>query len=537
MSDNPHLRILREQLERGQLVLFIGADWPQEITGLPSRKDMARELARRWDLDVGRDGISPLPLAEVAQRVGQAGDRFEFTDFICNTLDTIDRLPQLFHQRVVELVKTHPIRTIITTAYDDLLERAFQGASVGVNRVVNNTSLTLARASRPTLIKLYGDVEQPDTLVITEQDHFGLLRDQGRKAVVNEVRQAFRRNTVLFIGYNLADPDFRFLFDQVAESRFARPAYAVWPGLPEADVQMWRDRNVVILSVDSLGILDEIAVQPVPEPPVPSPPPPRPEPEPPVIPPWAWLLLALLLLDACLATGWVWCSLKDQPTLVTYLGTVCTFVSVLVAILPLVFVVDRKIKPEDALHRLGTSKRWRYIVLVLTALSAAITFLFWPLGWVGKCFPTPTPTPSPMLTVIPSTPTLTPAPPLPTLPPTPTTTPTPTPVCRDVQVLYLELDLATGPGQRKDPDATGEIILTRDDIRNLAALSGQAVLTGADSADCTCRWEGKFKVADSFEDISGTGCGFFVEIPDQVAALFLRFTVGGQTMLFTVRVQ
>jgi hypothetical protein len=59
--------------------------------------------------------------------------------------------------------------------------------------------------------------------------------------LLDEVRQAFRRNTVLFLGYNLADPDFRFLFDQVAESRFARTAYAVWPGLPEADVRMWQD--------------------------------------------------------------------------------------------------------------------------------------------------------------------------------------------------------------------------------------------------------------------------------------------------------
>jgi hypothetical protein len=268
MADDLHWRALQEQLERGQLILFIGADLPQEITGLPSREDLARELAQRWDLDVGRDGISPLPLAEAAQRVGQAGNRFEFTDFICNALDTIDKLPQPFHQRVVELVKTHPIRTIITTAYDDLLERAFQGASVGVNRVVRGSDVSFIRPDHPTLIRFYGEARRPETLVVTEQDHSNLLRDRDREALVDEVCQAFRRNTVLFIGYNLADPDFRFLFDQVAESCFARTAYAVWPGLPEADVQMWRDRNVVILSGDPFGIVVSPPASPEPDVPV-----------------------------------------------------------------------------------------------------------------------------------------------------------------------------------------------------------------------------------------------------------------------------
>jgi hypothetical protein len=249
MTDNPHWRALQEQLERGQLALFIGADLPQEITRLPSRGDLARELARRWGLD------EALSLAEVAQRVGQAGKRFGFTDFIRSALDTAGKSPQPFHRRIVELVRVHQIKTIVTTAYDDLLERAFQEAGLGVNCVVRGSDVNFIRPDHPTLVRLYGEARRLETLVVTEQDHSNLLRDRDTEALVDEVRQAFRRNTVLFIGYNLADPDFRFLFDQIAESRFARTAYAVWPRLPEADRQMWRDRNIAILSGDPFGIL------------------------------------------------------------------------------------------------------------------------------------------------------------------------------------------------------------------------------------------------------------------------------------------
>jgi hypothetical protein len=259
----PNLPELTEALERGALALFIGADLPRQVTGLPSRADLARQLARRKRGALARVDES-LSLAEVAQRVSRAGKRWEFTAFIRDALDTTGRSPQPFHRRIVELVSTYRIETIITTAYDNLLELAFQEAGVGINRVVRGSDVSFVNPDRPTLIKLYGDAQQPDTLVVTDRDHSDLLRDRDREPLLDEVRRALRLNSVLFLGYNLADPDFRFLFDQIAESRFARTAYAVWPGLPEADERMWRDRGIVILDTDPLGILGEIAAQPVP---------------------------------------------------------------------------------------------------------------------------------------------------------------------------------------------------------------------------------------------------------------------------------
>lgn len=254
---------LAEQLQQRRPALFIGADLPGDVTGLPSRADLARELARRKGL-ARQDGILPHSLAEVAQRVSQAGNRWEFTDFVRNALDTTGKLPQPFHQRIATLVKERCIETIITTAYDNLLELAFQQAGVGFNRVVRGSDVSFINPDRPTLIKLYGDAGQPDTLVVTDRDHSDLWRDRDREPLLDEVRRALRLNTVLFIGYNLADPDFRFLFDQVAGSRFARTAYAVWPGLPETDVRMWRDRGIVILDTDPLGTLSGNVTGPVP---------------------------------------------------------------------------------------------------------------------------------------------------------------------------------------------------------------------------------------------------------------------------------
>lgn len=242
-----------EALDRRSLALFIGADLPAGVTGLPSRADLSAQLARRKGLS------GSLSLAEVSQRVSQAGNRFEFTDFLRTALDTVGKSPRPFHQAVAALLKSGRLETVITTAYDGLLEQACQQAGLALNRVIRGSDARFASPDRPTLIKLYGDTQQPDTLVVTDRDHSDLLRSREREELVDEVRRAFRRNTMLFLGYDLTDPDFRFLFDQVAESRFARTAYAVWPGLPPADVEMWRDRGIVILPAEATAVVLALA--------------------------------------------------------------------------------------------------------------------------------------------------------------------------------------------------------------------------------------------------------------------------------------
>ena len=246
-----------DALQRRTLALFLGSDLPLNVTGLPSRSDLARELAHQYHLD------ESLSLAEVAQRASQAGGRWGFTDFICRKLDVVGKAPQLFHQRLVALVQQYRIETVLTTAYDNLLELAFQQTGVAVNRVVRGSDVNFINPDRPTIIKLYGDTQQPDTLVVTDRDHVGLLRDREKEAMLDEVRQTFRRKTILFLGYNLADLDFRFLFDQVAESKFARTSYAVWPSLSEVDTRTWRDRGVAIWDQDPFELLGKVGAQSV----------------------------------------------------------------------------------------------------------------------------------------------------------------------------------------------------------------------------------------------------------------------------------
>jgi hypothetical protein len=250
----PHILELTAALQRRTLALFIGADLPHDATGLPSRADLARDLAHRQGLDAS------LSLAEVAQRVSKAGNRWTFTAFIRDALDTVGKSPRPFHRHIAELVKTQQVETLITTAYDNLLELAFQQAGLAIDRVVRGSDLAFASPGRPMLIKLYGDAQQPDTLVVTEDDQDGLWRNRDKEDVLDQVRLVLRRNAILFLGYNPADPDFRPLWREVLDrmGRFARTAYAAWPGLPEDEKQVWADRQVRVIEMQPLALLEEL---------------------------------------------------------------------------------------------------------------------------------------------------------------------------------------------------------------------------------------------------------------------------------------
>ena len=241
-----------DALHRKSLCLFIGNDLPSSITGLPSRSDLAIGLAYHYNLDTS------LPLAEVAQRISQTENRWAFTSYIREAVDIVGKSPQPFHQRIAQLVQKYQINTIITLAYDQLLELSFQTAGFSFNRVVTNSDVAFVVQGRPTLIKLYGDVLQPDTLVVTDRDHLSILRGREKDILLDEIQSALRRNMLLFLGYNLADQDFRFLLDQITESRFAQVAYAVWSGLSENDLLMWRDRGIIILDINVMLLLDAL---------------------------------------------------------------------------------------------------------------------------------------------------------------------------------------------------------------------------------------------------------------------------------------
>jgi hypothetical protein len=245
------LNLILDEIRRGRLTCFIGADLPSSVTGLPNGYDLAQELATYYNLSP-RDKRPAF--CALAQQVGRARRR-DVVQFLMERLETLNRTPQPFDLLLARL----PINLFITTRYDDLLERAFQMAQRPLQAIVTDLDASLHRADRATLIKLYGDLRQPHTLTLTEDDLYDLVAQ--KRGVLDLVQQAFSNGTVLFLGYDLYNPDFLTLWREVLRrlKEYAPLAYATMSEtMTAADRQLWRDRNIEVLDESPLAIVQAL---------------------------------------------------------------------------------------------------------------------------------------------------------------------------------------------------------------------------------------------------------------------------------------
>ncbi|MBK6432344.1 SIR2 family protein [Candidatus Amarolinea dominans] len=249
MSAFPWFSDLAEHLADGSLALWVGGDVPQTLIGVPTCQALAADLAQRYGLATG------LPLAEVAQRLARRGQRWEFTDFLQRTLGAADHGPQSWHALLASL----PVSHFIATAYDDLLARALRAGSRPFDHLVQAGQVALRTPRAVGLIQLYGWVAQPDTLVVTENDHLQLWENAAKKALLDRVRHSGGASSA----DSGARPDRSHVQATVGQHpgpfRALTPAaYAVAPGLSMAAQAVWEDRHIHILEAAPLAVVERL---------------------------------------------------------------------------------------------------------------------------------------------------------------------------------------------------------------------------------------------------------------------------------------
>ncbi len=145
---------------------------------------------------------------------------------------------------------------IVSAWYDGLLEQAYQEAGKRIARVVQGLDVAYATQGEDIiLIKLYGDIEQPDSLVVTRRD---MMRVEGQLARrLEDVRPYVRLRPILFVGWNPGDEGLARLYTAATQSlgEHKRRNYIVWPDPCPEDVAWWADDNVEIIPAEPLPFL------------------------------------------------------------------------------------------------------------------------------------------------------------------------------------------------------------------------------------------------------------------------------------------
>jgi hypothetical protein len=151
------------------------------------------------------------------------------------------------------------LAALITTNWDDMLERALDSINKDYITVVADSTVPFMGAHQTPVIKLHGTLAQPETIVVTEKDHYDLFAL--RPGTTTLLESYFATKTLLFVGYSLADSDFKRLY-HTCTARFGplrRRAYAVQLAPTATTVAIWEEQQLEILDSNATDFISMLS--------------------------------------------------------------------------------------------------------------------------------------------------------------------------------------------------------------------------------------------------------------------------------------
>jgi hypothetical protein len=201
------MKELKKAYNSKKLILFVGAGVSMNL-GLPSWNDLVSKIAEDLDYDPAIFATygTPLALAEYYRmKKGSIGPLRSWMD-------------REWHGSHIEIDKSAIHRNIAvggferiyTTNYDRWLEKAHEAHGIPFKKIVRAADFASESDSDRLIVKLHGDFDDDDSIVLDESSYFERLSFESPLDI--KLRADVIGSSVLFIGYSISDPNIRLLF-------------------------------------------------------------------------------------------------------------------------------------------------------------------------------------------------------------------------------------------------------------------------------------------------------------------------------------
>lgn len=175
----------------------------------------------------------------LAEDVENVCGRDELIGLIRDAINDDKLEPSDVHMRLLAL----PWKDVYTTNYDTLLERSVSRLNEQGRRVYSiiRNDASFGLETPPFLIKLHGDIKDPASIIITEENYRTYSIEH--QAMINYIRNSIMLDTMVLIGFSGNDPNF-----------------LQWLGWVK-DVLRENQRKVYLLSVDEVSDAAKISFE------------------------------------------------------------------------------------------------------------------------------------------------------------------------------------------------------------------------------------------------------------------------------------
>ncbi|WP_165225783.1 SIR2 family protein [Aquisphaera insulae] len=203
----------------GRGALFAGAglsiasgfpNWPGLLLHLIERGTKNNYFPKKKATELKKLVNKDKRLLMVAQEISDLYGDAAFRDEIAKLFEDDTKSPNSIHLELPLL----PLCLIVTTNYDNLLERAYATVHPGKipSSYTHEDAPDFADAlwrGKFFILKAHGDSKRKSRMIITERDYRNIIHSsRGYRSVLSAI---FTTKTVLFLGVSLSDPEIQLL--------------------------------------------------------------------------------------------------------------------------------------------------------------------------------------------------------------------------------------------------------------------------------------------------------------------------------------
>lgn len=196
-----------DELIKNEIIPLIGAGFSRNAVmskgSLPI--PLWNELGKKFADLMGEEELGNDPISCISE-YEKRNNRRMMIQKLYDFLNLEQAMPGRVHKVFVNI----PFKILITTNFDNLIEKSYT-AEKNVFTIYDSKGFLLRRKGIK-LIKLHGDFDNLDYIVITKEDYehatqTSLLRNNMKHLIVE--------NSILLLGYSYRDPDFQKVIDEL----------------------------------------------------------------------------------------------------------------------------------------------------------------------------------------------------------------------------------------------------------------------------------------------------------------------------------
>lgn len=241
---------LVDQIRNGNVVLFLGSGASYDAVHPDNKKiPLGNGLASMIIDEFLGPEYTNTDLQFAAEIAISERSLYDVQNFIYDIFEPFQ--PSEAHKKIPNFIW----KAIITTNYDFIIERAYNGhSSQKLAKFIKNGDRYRDKVKKTNVdlpyYKIHGcisDISDVNTPLILTPNQY-ITHKQNRNHLFLTLEELAREYTFLFVGFSFADPDIREILIQLDQLKEGRPrSFMVGPSFKDAEIRLWEGRKITAI--------------------------------------------------------------------------------------------------------------------------------------------------------------------------------------------------------------------------------------------------------------------------------------------------